>query len=136
MLGSLERGPNTLFNKTGSIMTTNKGERYQNVRGSIQKSEGEVGAAEDDISLGEIKVPGVPNNDTYTNAKRGKIPASKSPFPMSMSSQVRQPTGGVRGPLGETINYEEDKFSPEKEDERPVYDSSEGPTQALKSRTS
>jgi len=49
---------------------------------------------------------------------------------------VRQPTGAIRGPLGETINYEEDKFSPEKEDERPVYDSSEGPIQALKTRGS
>ena len=86
MLGSLERGPNTLFNKTGSIMNPSKGERYSNIRGSQQKSEGEVGAAEDDISLGEIKVPGLPNNETFTNAKRGKIPANKNPFPMHMST--------------------------------------------------
>lgn len=33
-----------------------------------------------------------------------------------------------RRPLGETINYEEDKeVSPEKEDEKPIYESSEGP---------
>ena len=100
----------------------------------MQKSEGEVGAAgdEDDISLGEIKVPGLPTSDTFTNAKKGKVPASKNPFPMGM--QTRQPTGTIRGPLGETFNYEEDKVSPEKEDERPVYDSSEGPIQAIKSR--
>jgi len=29
--------------------------------------------------------------------------------------------------LAETINYEEDKVSPEKEDEKPIYESSEGP---------
>jgi len=29
--------------------------------------------------------------------------------------------------LGETINYEEDKVSPEKDDERPIMDSSDGP---------
>lgn len=86
MIGSLERGPNTntFFNKTNSMMH-GKGERYSNIRGSVQRSEGEVGAGEDDdISLGEIKVPGLPNTETYTNAKRGKIPASKNPFPMSM----------------------------------------------------
>lgn len=141
MIGSLERGPNTLFNKTGSIMHPgSKGERYSNVRASGQKSEGEVGAVgdEDDISLGEIKVPGVPHTETYINAKKGKLPTNKSPFPMSMgvSPQVRQPTGNLRGPLGETINYEEDKVSPEKEDERPLYDSSEGPIQTMKGRGS
>lgn len=35
--------------------------------------------------------------------------------------------GGVR-PLNETINYEEDKeISPEKDDEKPIYESTEGP---------
>lgn len=29
--------------------------------------------------------------------------------------------------MGETINYEEDKVSPEKEDEKPIYESTEGP---------
>jgi hypothetical protein len=133
MIGSLERGPtNTFFNKTNSVLqgaATAKGERYSNIRGSIQRSEGEVGGGgaggeDDDISLGEIKVPGLPNTETYTNAKRGKMPTSKNPFPMS---QARQPTGALRGPLGETFNYEEDKVSPEKDDEKPLYDSSEGP---------
>lgn len=40
---------------------------------------------------------------------------------------MRQPTAKNVRPLGETINYEEDKVSPEKEDERPIYDSTEGP---------
>lgn len=144
MIGSLERGVNktggnSLFNKTkpsgGAIYGNTKGERYSNIRGSVQKSEGEVGAGEDDdISLGEIKVPGLPNTETYTNAKRGKIPTSKNPFPLGITtpSQPRHPTGALRGPLGETMNYEEDKVSPEKEDEKPLYDSSEGPIQAFK----
>ena len=29
--------------------------------------------------------------------------------------------------MAETVNYEEDKVSPEKEDEKPVYESTEGP---------
>lgn len=38
------------------------------------------------------------------------------------------PTQGALRPLGETINYEEDKeLSPEKDDEKPLYESSEGP---------
>ena len=38
-------------------------------------------------------------------------------------------------PLGETINYEEDKeVSPEKEDEKPIYESSEGPIPKGKNR--
>ncbi len=53
---------------------------------------------------------------------------------MGVSPQIRQTTGTMRGPLGETINYEEDKVSPEKEDERPLYDSSEGPIQTMKTR--
>lgn len=37
--------------------------------------------------------------------------------------------------LGETINYEEDKeLSPEKDDERPIMDSSDGPILKPKAR--
>ena len=36
--------------------------------------------------------------------------------------------------LGETINYEEDKVSPEKDDERPIMDSSDGPLVKPKAR--
>lgn len=36
--------------------------------------------------------------------------------------------------LGETINYEEDKFSPEREDEKPIMDSSDGPIVKPKAR--
>lgn len=51
---------------------------------------------------------------------------------------MRQPSNNNRNtnysrPLAETINYEEDKVSPEKDDEKPIYESSEGPIQ--KTRT-
>jgi hypothetical protein len=36
------------------------------------------------------------------------------------------------GQMGETYNYDEDKYSPEKEEEKPIYESSEGPIQKLK----
>ena len=51
---------------------------------------------------------------------------------------MRHPSNNNRNntysrPLAETINYEEDKVSPEKDDEKPIYESSEGPIQ--KTRT-
>ena len=36
--------------------------------------------------------------------------------------------------LSETINYEEDKVSPEREDEKPIYESSEGPISKAKTK--
>jgi hypothetical protein len=88
MIGSLERGPNTLFNKTNSMINT-KGERYSNARGSVQKSEGEVGAAdEDDISLGEIKVPNT--TAPFPNSKMGQGSSTKNPFPMTLDKSGRR----------------------------------------------
>jgi len=146
--GSLDRG-DPLFKSeivgatTGGFKHQNhqKGERYSTL--SMQRSEGEVGCApEDDISLGEIRIPAAPG-DTYTNAKKGirsTVRGSGSGVTGGSSLNTRvprvQPGGGsssvARGPLGETINYEEYK-SPEKEDEKPIYESSEGPIQ--KTRT-
>jgi len=71
------------------------------------RSEGEVGAAEhsdDDVSIGEIRFP----KTTMRQANYPKRP-----------EDVRN--------LRETINYEEEKGSPEKEDEKPILDSSDGP---------
>jgi len=94
-----------------------KHERYSTI--SAQKSEGEVGATDDDISLGEIRVPG----NSLVNKKTTGMPS------INISAQLRQPSNSRR-PLAETINYEEDKeISPEKDDEKPLYESSEGPIQ-------
>lgn len=54
---------------------------------------------------------------------------------INISAQLKQPTNVPRGgrPLGETYNFEEDKVSPEKEYEKPIYESSEGPIQKTRS---
>ncbi len=106
------------------IPSHNKHERYSTI--SAQKSEGEVGATDEDISLGEIRVPG----QTIVNKKSSGMPT------INISAQLRQPSNtrtNYARPLAETINYEEDKVSPEKDDEKPLYESSEGPIQ--KTRT-
>ena len=36
--------------------------------------------------------------------------------------------------LSETINYEEDRVSPERDDEKPIYESSEGPISKPKAK--
>jgi hypothetical protein len=98
-----------------------KGERYSSI--SYQRSEGELGATEsaDEISLGEIRMPGKSFgvNKPY-QSRIGGVPGIPK-------MGERPPTGGIRPELAETINYEEDKFSPEKEEEKPIYESSEGP---------
>jgi hypothetical protein len=80
------------------------------------------------VSLGEIRVPG----NSIINKKSSGMPS------INISAQLRQPSNNNRTnnysrPLAETINYEEDKVSPEKDDEKPIYESSEGPIQ--KTRT-
>jgi hypothetical protein len=123
---SLDYGETTdkLFKSNKMMpMNINKAERYSTI--SAQKSEGEVGATEDDISLGEIRVPG-PGSLTVATGKRGGMPA------INISAQLRNPAT-INNPrsrpiLAETINYEEDKeISPEKDDEKPIYESTEGP---------
>jgi hypothetical protein len=109
-----------------------KGERYP-----ANVSEGEIGVAGgfdssvDEISLGEIRFPTTTNTNHL--AKRA---APINPTSTQFSSGVSRMAGGIsypstqmaRRPLGETINYEEDReVSPEKEDEKPIYESSEGP---------
>jgi hypothetical protein len=74
------------------------------------------------VSLGEIRIPG----NSIINKKSSGMPS------INISAQLRQPSNNNRTnnysrPLAETINYEEDKVSPEKDDEKPIYESSEGP---------
>ena len=119
VINSLDQRDPLMFSALGGNKAT-KGQRYNTKTFSPdggQKSDGEIGAAgEDDISLGEIRVPGA------SQPKRG--------YPqIGVSPQVRLPTTKNVRPLGETINYEEDKVSPEKEDEKPIYESTEGPIQ-------
>ncbi|TNV86295.1 hypothetical protein FGO68_gene5988 [Halteria grandinella] len=112
-------------------------ERKPKQRYTTNASEGEIGAAVDssvdEISLGEIRFPTTANITKHTTKqKRANPPAGT--FTRDLSSGISRMAGGISypstqmRPLGETINYEEDKeVSPEKDDEKPIYESSEGP---------
>ena len=70
----------------------------------------------------------------------GQSSINRQMIPPSMSKiSHKQNNANINIPpeirkLGETINYEEDKVSPEKDDERPIMDSSDGPIAKPKQR--
>ena len=148
MMMSMDYEYGTMDNRRGEasalfkseMRTRAKGERYQTL--SAQKSEGEVGMAEsdsmDEISLGEIRIPSTnpPNTIKQGSSSRHQYLASAGRQTSSTMTKIAASQAKVGGNrLAETINYEEDKdLSPEKDDEKPIYESSEGPIPKKRTR--
>jgi hypothetical protein len=139
LLGSLDRADpargGSSFFKSEAVGGGKKAQRYSPAMKS-ERSEGEVaflGAgnedmdSSDEISIGEIRVPSS-NNASKKYTSLPKKGMSNGVFTMSSNMQPQVKRGGAPSTnLAETINYEEDKVSPEKDHEKPIYESSEGP---------
>jgi hypothetical protein len=89
-----------------------------------------VEQSDDDISIGEIRFPGSTLKQSHNSALH-KHTTTKAQVPPKIQNTYIKPDVPK---LSETINYEEDKIQPEREDEKPIYESSEGPISRPKAK--